>query len=296
MSEIPRLEAQVRIQMDCLLGEGPRWDPWDASLIFIDVLPGLLHRLRPDDGTVTTAEVGQALGAANPTVGGGLVLAMRDGISLSGADARQPRLLAPVEIDVPGNRMNDALCDPQGRLWAGTMSFDADPAAGTLYRIDPDGAVQPMIVGLTISNGMGWSLAGDRMYFIDSPTRRIDVLDFDAEQGTVRNRRPLVDLADAPGVPDGMTVDSDGGLWVAFWGGAQVRRYDSEGMLSCIVDVPVPQPTSCAFGGADGMDLFITSARLGLSDADLAASPLSGSVFSCRPGYRGMPTSSFGGS
>lgn len=293
MGQTPRLQAQVQIRMDCLLGEGPRWDPWDASWVFVDVLPGLLHRVRPDAGEVTTAEVGQALGAANPTAGGGLVLALRDGIYLSPADASQPLLLAPVEIDVPSNRMNDAACDPQGRLWAGTMSFDAEPGAGTLYRIDPDGSVHPMIGGLTISNGMGWNLAGDRMYFIDSPTRRIDVLDFDSERGTVRNRRPLVELADTPGVPDGMTVDADGGLWVAIWGGAQVRRYDSEGMLTCIVEVPVPQPTSCAFGGPDGMDLFITSARLGLSDADLAAYPLSGSVFSCRPGYAGMPTRSF---
>ena len=191
--------------------------------------------------------------------------------------------------------MNDAACDPQGRLWAGTMSFEAEPEVGTLYRIDPDGSYHPMINGLTISNGMGWSPAGDLMYFIDSPTRRIDVLDFDGEQGTAANRRTLVDLAETAGVPDGMTVDAAGGLWVAFWGGAQVRRYGPDGDLSFIVDVPVPQPTSCTFGGTDGQDLYITSARLGLSQSELADSPLSGAVFVARPGYRGLPAFSFGG-
>jgi len=221
---------------------------------------------------------------------------MRDGIYLSSADASRQQLHAAVEMELPSNRMNDAACDPQGRLWAGTMSFEAEPGKGTLYRIDSDAMVHPMIGGLSISNGLGWNLAGDRMYFIDSPTRRIDVLDFDAEQGTVRNRRAFVDLADAPGVPDGMTVDAGGGIWVALWGGAQVRRYDSGGALTCIVDVPVPQPTSCAFGGADGVDLFITSARIGLSEAELDAHPRSGSVFACRPGYQGLPTSCFAGS
>jgi len=295
MADTPGCEAEVLIRIDCLLGEGPRWDPHDASLIFVDVLPGLLHRVHPPDTAVTTVEAGQPLGAANPTIDGGLVLAMRDGIYLASADAGDQRLIAAIEADLPGNRMNDAACDPQGRLWAGTMSFEAEPEAGTLYRIDPDGSHLPMLGGLTISNGMGWSLAGDLMYFIDSPTRRIDVLDFDAEYGTVGYRRTLVDLADTPGVPDGMTVDAAGGLWVALWGGSQVRRYDPDGALTYIVDIPVPQPTSCTFGGADGMDLYITSARVGLTEAELDAHPLSGSVFSCRPGFQGVPTTCFAG-
>lgn len=296
----PVTVAELYLQMDCELGEGPRWDPWLERLLFVDVLAGLLHIVKegldkgPDAITITTVAVGQSLGAANPAVEGGLVLAMRDGIYRSDADGTSIRLLAPVEADQPTNRMNDALCDPQGRLWAGTMSFDAEPGAGTLYRIDPDGSVTPVFGDLTISNGLGWNLDGDRMYYVDSPTRRIDALDFAAEDGIVRNRRCFVDVSDVPGVPDGMAIDTEGGVWVAFWGGAQVHRYSPEGLLTAIIEVPVAQPTSCTFGGPDGRTLFITSARLGLTQAELDAAPSSGSVFRCRPGYQGLPANSFG--
>lgn len=286
--------------MACILGEGPRWDSNNESLIFVDVLPGLLHRANPDSsgqldpGNVTSANVGQPLGAANLAADGGLVLAMRDGIYLTSPEATAIRLLAAIELEIPTNRMNDAACDPQGRLWAGTMSFEAAANAGTLYRIDPDRTVTAVVTDTTISNGMGWSPAGDLMYFIDSPTRRIDVFDFNADQGTVHNRRTFIDLSQAPGIPDGMTIDSDGGLWVALWGGAQVQRYGSDAVLTDIVNVPVPQPTSCTFGGRDGQDLYITSARVGLSQGDLDDYPLSGSVFVTRPGYSGLPTFTFG--
>ena len=219
---------------------------------------------------------------------------MRDGIYLRSPDGTATRLLAAIELEVPTNRMNDAACDSRGRLWAGTMSFEATTDAGTLYRIDPDGTVTVVVTDTTISNGMGWSPAGDLMYYIDSPTRRIDVFDFDAEQGSVRNRRTFIDLSQAPGIPDGMTIDTDGGVWVALWGGAQVQRYGSDAVLTDIVNIPVPQPTSCTFGGRDGQDLYITSARVGLSEGDLERYPHSGSAFITRPGSRGLPPVTFG--
>jgi len=300
MTAVRTSSAELAIRMECLLGEGPRWDAGDGSLIFVDVIPGKLHRLRggreaePESSLVRTTQLDQPLGAANPVVGGSLVLAMRDGIYLSDADGGQPRLLVAVEADRPANRMNDAACDPQGRLWAGTMSFEAEPGEGTLYRIDPGGSATAIIGGLTISNGLGWSPDGRRMYFIDSPTRRIDVLDFDAEDGTVHDRRCFLDVSDVAGVPDGLTMDTDGGIWVAFWGGAQVRRYRHDAVLTDIVQVPVPQPTACAFGGPDGQDLYITSARLGLDQSGLQAAELSGSLFACRPGYQGSAAQAFG--
>jgi sugar lactone lactonase YvrE len=293
MAVTRRSDCEVLVLIESELGEGPRWDQSSQTLIFVDVLAGLLHRIRPGAHAPNTRELGQALGAANPTTAGGLVLAMRDGIYLADADGSNLRLFAPVEVEDTSHRMNDAACDPQGRLWAGTMSFEAVPGAGTLYRIDPDGTVNAVLHDLTISNGIGWSPAGDRLYFIDSPTRRIDVLDFDGERGAASNRRPFVDVMDTPGVPDGLTVDVEGGLWVAFWGGAQVRRYASDGRLTDIVEVPAPQPTSCTFGGPDGQDLFITSARLGMSQEDLEAYPLSGSVFTCRTTTQGLPVHPF---
>ena len=300
MSTAHEFTAELFIHLDCELGEGPRWDPTDQSLLFVDVLAGRLYRARTSDSAgsgapfVTRVNTGQPLGAANLRAEGGLILAMRDGIYLAEQDATEPSPFAAIELDIVTNRMNDAACDPQGRLWAGTMSFEAEADAGTLYRIDPDGTVTAVLRDLTISNGLGWSPAGDLMYFIDSPTRRIDVFDFNAEQGSVRRRRTFIDLSQVPGVPDGMTIDTDGGLWVAFWGGAQVRRFGPDAVLTDIVHLPVPQPTSCTFGGTDGKDLYITSARIGLSQSDLADSPLSGSVFVARPGHRGLPAFSFG--
>jgi sugar lactone lactonase YvrE len=173
------------------------------------------------------------------------------------------------------------------------MAFDATSAAGTLYRIDTDGTVTSVLTGLSISNGLGWSPDAEQMYFVDSPTQRIDVLDFDLATGTVNNRRPFALIADTPGVPDGLTIDAEGGIWVALWGGAQVRRYAPDGRVTDIVDLPVDQPTSCTFGGDAGDILYITTARLGLTDEQLTASPLAGSVLACRPGYRGHPAHSF---
>ncbi len=293
MAVTRRADCEVHVRIECELGEGPRWDERDQSLIFVDVLAGLLHRAGPGMSAPTTCAVGQALGAANPTADGGLVLAMRDGIYLADADASHMRLLAPVEAEDLTLRMNDAACDPQGRLWAGTMSFKAEPGAGSLYRIDAHGTVTPILRELTISNGIGWSPTGDRLYFVDSPTRRIDLLDFDGERGTVSNRRTFVDVGDSPGVPDGLTIDIEGGVWVAFWGGAEVRRYAADSQLTDIIALPVPQPTSCTFGGPDLQDLYITSARHGMSDVDLGKYPLSGSVFICRPGAQGLPVTPF---
>jgi sugar lactone lactonase YvrE len=279
--------------MECELGEGPRWDPDGHRLLFVDVLAGRLHAASPGSELVFTHDVGQALGAVNRTDMGGLVLAMRDGIYLSDAGGSGIRLMAPVEADRPELRMNDAACDPAGRLWAGTMAFDATPDVGTLYRIDVHGSVVPVLAGLSISNGLGWSPDARLMYFIDSPTCRIDVLDYDLTTGTPMNRRPLAHIDDTPGVPDGMTVDDEGGIWVALWGGAQIRRYSPDGRVTDIVDLPVDQPTSCTFGGDAGDILFITTARLGLTDEQLAITPLAGSVLACRPGYRGDPAPTF---
>lgn len=286
-------EVDVAVAMACELGEGPRWDPDGRRLLFVDVLAGHLHAASPDGRLILTHEVGQALGAVNRSEDGGLVLAMRDGIYLADADGARLRLFASVEGDQPDLRMNDAACDPAGRLWAGTMAFDATSAAGTLYRIDADGTVTSVLTELSISNGLGWSPDSEQMYFVDSPTQRIDVLDFDHASGTVNNRRPFALIADTPGVPDGLTIDAEGGIWVALWGGAQVRRYAPDGRVTDIVDLPVDQPTSCTFGGDAGDILYITTARLGLTDEQLTASPLAGSVLACRPGYRGHPAHSF---
>ena len=280
------IEVEVAADIHADVGEGPYWDEGSQTLLFVDIPPGRVHRLDPADGGVTTIEVGQAVGAVIPRASGGLVVAARDGIAELGS-AGELSWLAPIEADRSTNRMNDAKCDPAGRLWAGTMAFEAEPGAGALYRIDADRSWQQVIGGVTISNGLGWSPDGSTMYYIDSPTRGVDLLDYDPATGAATGRRRLISCDDVEGIPDGMAVDAEGHLWVAFFGGGVVRRYDPEGGLVTEVALPAAQITSCAFGGEDLDELYITSAARGLSATELAEQPHAGAVFRCRPGVRG---------
>ncbi len=222
---------------------------------------------------------------------------MEDGIWVTEAGAADDdiRLLAPVGDGDPSMRMNDACCDRAGRLWVGSIAKDTQPGAGSLYRVDRDGSVRRVLRDLSIPNGIDWSPDDRLMYFIDSATRRVDVLDYDVETGQVGDRRPLVTLPEGAGLPDGMTVDAEGCLWVVTWDGWSVRRYRASGELDRIVRLPVARVTSCAFGGPDLGDLYVTSASTGLSEAELREQPLAGALFVVRPGVRGLPATPFGG-
>ena len=280
------IEVEVAADIHAEVGEGPYWDEGSRTLLFVDIPPGRVHRLDPADGDVTTIEVGQAVGAVIPRASGGLVVAARDGIAELGP-AGELSWLAPIEADRSSNRMNDAKCDPAGRLWAGTMAFEAEPGAGALYRIETDHSWEQVIDGVTISNGLGWSPDGSTMYYIDSPTKGVDLLDYDLATGAATGRRRVISCDDVDGVPDGMAVDAEGHLWVAFFGGGVVRRYDPDGGLVTEITLPAAQITSCAFGGEELDELYITSAARGLSATELAEQPHAGAVFRCRPGVRG---------
>jgi sugar lactone lactonase YvrE len=221
--------------------------------------------------------------------------AVRDGFMRLDPATGATRLAAIVEDDKPDNRMNDGYCDARGRFWAGTMSTKHERGAGALFRMDPDGRVTRMLGGVTTSNGIDWSLDHTRMYYVDTGTLRIDVFDFDLDSGEVRDRRPLVSFAEAEGKPDGLIVDADGCVWIALWGGAQVRRYTPDGRLDRSIPVPATYPTKCAFGGDGLADLFITSARRPLTPEETARQPLAGSVLVCRPGVTGRPPTLYGG-
>jgi sugar lactone lactonase YvrE len=222
------------------------------------------------------------------------MLAVAGGFARLDLESGRLEQVARVEADLPGNRMNDGACDPQGRFWAGTMALDEHAGAGGLYRLDPDLSVHTMLTGVTISNGIDWSLDGRRMYYVDSPTRRIDVFDFDGTAGAIANRRALVVLAEDAGIPDGLTVDGAGFIWLALWGGAALRRYAPDGALERILPLPVTHPTSCAFGGRDLDELYVTSARTALSAEEKRRQPRAGGVFRVRPGVVGRPANLFG--
>jgi sugar lactone lactonase YvrE len=266
-----------------LLSEGPRWDEERQELLWVDILGRGFHRaaLTADGGPdqVRTLALDRHVGAVAPVTGGGYVLAAGQGFLFVDEGGSVAELAQPEagHVDV---RMNDGACDPQGRFWAGTMAYDESPGAGTLYRLELDGRCSTVLTGLTISNGIGWSPDGATMYLSDSGTRQVEAFDFDSDTGAISGRRTLVNIDRADSAPDGLTVDEQGDIWVAMYGGWVVNRYGPEGSLLASVHIPVAQATSCAFGGGDRRTLFVTTGRERLADGELERQPDAGRVFS----------------
>ncbi|MEU1597833.1 SMP-30/gluconolactonase/LRE family protein [Streptomyces sp. NPDC005708] len=277
---------EVAVRAEAALGEGPTWDTGARRLIWVDILGSRVHTYDPASGHRTVMATEQHVGAAKPRVGGGLVVNLRDGVGLYEPGGRDFRWL--LRERVPGRRANDAAVAPDGSLWAGTMRYDEAPGGGSLSRIAPDGTVRTVLDDVAVSNGTGWSPDGRLMYYIDSPTRRVDVLDV-GDDGLPLDRRPLARVD--RGFPDGLAVDADGCVWVALWDGGAVHRYTPSGELDRVLELPVPRPTACAFGGADLADLYITTARTGPD----APHPLSGSVLVVPGAGKGLPQPAFAG-
>jgi sugar lactone lactonase YvrE len=281
------------------LGEGPIWLAPDR-LTFVDILENALLVASAAHGAVRVErryDVGRHLGAALPlaTPDEGWILAAASGFAHLAPDGTV-RVLAEAESGRRGVvRMNDAKCDPVGRLWAGSMAYDERPEAGSLFRVDLDGTLTRVLRGRQVSNGIDWSPDGRTMYYSDSGHRVVYQGAYDVDRGELGELRPLLEPAPELGAPDGLTVDAEGMLWVAFWGGGAVRRYDTSGRLLAEVRTGAPQTTSCCLGGADGRTLFITSAATGLSAEELAGSPLSGRLFAVEVDVPGPPASPFRG-
>ncbi len=293
---VEELTVELVLDAHARVGEGPVWDDASGTLVWVDIMSHAVHRYDPATGQNRSLDVGQPVGAAVlRRDGNGLVLALRDGFGMLDEGSGQVRMLASVEADVPTNRMNDGKCDPTGRFWAGTMAFNPTPdaPAGALYRLNPDLTVSRMLDGVILSNGLGWSPDGGRMYYVDSMTQGMDVFDFEPQAGSLANRQRLITIGPDEGLPDGMTVDAEGGLWLALHGSGSIRRYTPDGKLDRVVRVPPTMVTCCAFGGPDLSDLYITTMSLGLSEAARRAQPLAGALFRCRPGVRGLPASRF---
>jgi sugar lactone lactonase YvrE len=292
----PTRTARVRVALQARdqLGEAPFWDERAGELLRVDITRGRIHAWDPATHRIATQEMAGEVSAVVPRAAApGRLVATGHRLLL--CDGTAQRTLAVVERDRPDNRFNDCKCDPQGRLWAGTMSRRRAPGTAALYRLQAGGEIERVIGGTTISNGLGWSPAGDRMYFTDSTTQRIDVLDFDAANGDVANRRALVEVDPHDGLPDGMTIDAEGGIWVCLFGGGAVRRYSPEGALAAAIGLPVTNPTSAVFGGAELRTLYVTTARHRLSPEQLAVEPLAGAVLALDPGVRGLPGNRFAG-
>lgn len=269
-------------------GEGPMWHaPW--GLTYVDMLAGDLLRLDTATGAVRRHHVGSVAAVVRPRTNGGAVVAVERGFALidPGTPPENARHLGDLwtGTDV---RMNEGGCDPDGRFYCGSMAYDKSTGAGAVHRLDPDGTTRTVLTGVTISNGLGWSPDGGTAYYVDTPTGRVDAFDYSRDAG-LTGRRPLIDVA---GRPDGLTVDAEGCVWVALFGGGAVLRYRPDGTLEDRVELPVTQVTACALGGPDLRTLYVTTSKDGI---DPATQPLAGAVFAADVDVPGLPVLPFAG-
>jgi sugar lactone lactonase YvrE len=269
-------------------GEGPVWSARWGGLRWVDMLAGDVLSLGAD-GRVIRRHVAAVAAAVRPRRAGGAVIGIERGFALEDAEG-VVTALDPVWAD-PSVRMNEGACDPEGRFYCGSMAYDQRPGAAMLYRMDPDRSVRVVLTGVTVSNGVDWSPDASLVYYNDTATYRVDVFDYDPVRGPV-DRRPFVDLTDEGLRPDGLTVDADGGVWVALSNGSSVRRYTSEGRLDGVVGLPARKVTACTFGGAGLDQLFVTTSREGLNPGE---DPLAGALFRADVGVAGQPVREFAG-
>lgn len=291
------IRPQVALHIDAGLGEGALWHHETARLWWVDIEKGLLHIFDPSETHNTTIDMGQRIGTVVPCPDTrNAIVALQDGIYALDLQSGALTLMVSPESGLDGQRFNDGKCDPQGRFWVGSLSMHGEEGASALYRVDADGSARKMIGNVSVSNGITWSADGRTMYYIDTPTREVAAYDFDPASGNIANKRVVVRVEEDMGMPDGMTIDEEGKLWIAHWGGYGVYRWDPE-TGTCLekVAVPAKQVTSCAFGGKDLDVLYITTARVGLDEAELEQYPRSGCLFYVRPGVRGVRSFAFAG-
>ncbi len=276
------------------LGESPVWSGAENALYFVDIHRPSVHRFDPVTGALQTWPMPENVGSIGLRAGGGLVASMRRHFVEIDLPDGGVRPLQAALFDADDLRFNDGRCDRRGRFWAGTVQEKRREGLAALYRLEPGGACRSVADGLTVSNGIAWSPDDRVMYLADSWTRTIYAFDFDLDAGEIANRRVFARFAEDEGIPDGATVDADGCYWIAHFDGGRISRYTPRGERDRVVPMPVPRPTSCAFGGPDLRTLYVTSASFGLQPDRIAAAPLSGCLFALDVGAQGLPEAQFG--
>lgn len=290
------LQAELLIDAHALVGEGPIWDADASVLWWLDIMAGKLYAYDPDTAANREWDVGQHVGTVVQRASGGLLLALRDGFAAYDPASGALEMLVDPEAHLPGNRFNDGKCDPGGRFWAGSMAYEDQSDQGNVYRLDTDQSVHRMIEEIGISNGIIWSLDAKTMYYTDSLDFAIRAYDYDVETGGIRNERIVIDIPEAMGFADGFTIDEEGMLWVAHFGGSCVRRWNPD-TATVLAEIALPTScvTACAFGGPNLDRLYITSACFRLSEAEKAEQPHAGGLFVAEAGVRGVPSDKYGG-
>ncbi|QDZ11929.1 SMP-30/gluconolactonase/LRE family protein [Devosia ginsengisoli] len=277
------------------LAEGPLWVPEEKRLYWVDILAPSVHRFDPATGDNREVVMPGLVSALLPRQGKGFVALAQNGVSAFDFETGAMSPLVNPEADIADNRFNDGRCDRRGRLWAGTMPLDATKPAGSLYVVNPDLTWRRADTGFSVANGLDWSPDDRTFYFVDSAPGRIYAYDFDIDDGAISNRRIFAEVPAASGRPDGLAVDSEGFVWCAIWDGWCVRRYAPDGSIDREIRVPVPRPTSVAFGGDDLRTLYITTARVRLPSRVLAEAPFSGGLFGITVPVAGLPATKFPG-
>lgn len=277
-----------------LLGEGSIWDHERGILYWIDIQGKQLFEYDPGNGTNTSWELPLNIGTIVPESHNSVIVALSDGIYRKYFSPDSLEFIAKPASLKDEERFNDGKCDPKGRLWVGAMIIKGKTGDSHLYKYDPEKGFTEMIDSVSISNGIIWSLDGEKMYYIDTPTRKIMQYDFDLKNGKISNGRVAVEIADSLGHPDGMTIDENGKLWVGMWGGHAVCRFDPQnGELIQRIEVPARNVTSCAFGGKDMETLYITTASAGMNEEQREKYPNSGGLFKVVPGVKGVKANFF---
>ncbi|HEY6977588.1 MAG TPA: SMP-30/gluconolactonase/LRE family protein [Chitinophagaceae bacterium] len=289
------MNASLLYKSNCYLAEGPMWHNERESFFWVDIDGKAFHEYKLQSGDVRRWQLYHRISLVVESKDGRLILGMENGIAAFNLQTETMEWLVDLERNILTNRSNDGACDAAGRLWIGTMAKDFAPAAGSLYCIDANFSVTKKLEKQTIPNGLVWSLDNKRMYFIDTPTQCVRSFLFDVESGNIQFEKVVIEIDKQNGSPDGMAIDEEGMLWIAQWNGFGVYRWDPlKGRLLDKITLPVPQVSSCVFGGDKLNYLFITTARENMKDADLQKYPDSGNVFIAETKVKGVPAFKFG--
>lgn len=284
-----KMNATLLLDQKASLGEGALWNAKTQELYWVDIENGILYIYNPQNQQNRAIKLGQKVGTVVPTEDGNVLVALQDGIYKINLKTEKQTLLTKRPEDVPSNRFNDGKCDPAGRLWVGTMSMEGKEKAGALYLLDAEGKISKKYDSVTVSNGIVWTADSTRMYYIDTPTKEVKEFAYNNQTGEISFTKVAVKIPDGAGYPDGMTIDSEGMIWVAMWEGFGVLRFDpTTGEQLMKVDIPVARVTSCTFGGENLDTLYITTASVGAKEEELKQYPHSGSLFVVKTGHKGV--------
>lgn len=282
-------DIELIIDSKSELGEAAIWNYETGELIWINITGEILNFYNPIAGNNKEMFTGQIIGTVVPSESGDVIVALKNGIYSLDPETGTKTYLVNPEENGPEIRFNDGKCDPAGRFWVGTMSLKGIKEAGALYRLDSDTTIHKMIDNVSVSNGIVWSADSKKMYYIDTPTQKVMAYDYNSATGNISNPKVAVDVPPEIGSPDGMTIDSEGNIWIALWGGSAVGCWNPEtGELLKKIEVPAKNVTSCAFGDSDLGTLYITTARQNSSEKELIKFPNAGGVFKIKPGVTGV--------